>query len=178
MEHRRAFWEWFFHVPLESTTALSHRRKIKLKAFNARLSLFSLCVETMGFFDFLEELDKHLQLFGLGGPPGWSSSDTRKAGHPQNALDLDKIDSYGYRTVRAFLEQTEPILPQTQPHLRLSNTALARTRSGLTSSPQQKLLNAAASGATSLLRVAGKTGMCVSGPGASTAAMPLNSSEV
>ncbi|EEY69673.1 uncharacterized protein PITG_19292 [Phytophthora infestans T30-4] len=38
---------------------------------------------------------------------------------------------------------------------------------------QQKVLNAVASGAKFLLRVAGKTGMCVSGPSASIAATPL-----
>ncbi|KAF4132051.1 Ricin-type beta-trefoil lectin domain [Phytophthora infestans] len=38
---------------------------------------------------------------------------------------------------------------------------------------QQKVLNAVASGAKFLLRVAGKTGMCVYGPSASIAATPL-----
>ncbi|ETL77321.1 hypothetical protein L917_21739, partial [Phytophthora nicotianae] len=32
MTHRRAFWEWAFHVPLESSSAQSYRRKLKMRA--------------------------------------------------------------------------------------------------------------------------------------------------
>ncbi|EEY68396.1 uncharacterized protein PITG_04852 [Phytophthora infestans T30-4] len=99
---------------------LSYRCKIKLKAFKDRLSFFSLCIETSDFFGFFEELDKSPQLFWLGGPPSRSSSDTRKDdGAPLSKTRYpDRIDSYGYRTVRAFLEQTEAILLHVQPHFR------------------------------------------------------------
>ncbi|ETO75172.1 hypothetical protein F444_09199 [Phytophthora nicotianae P1976] len=78
MTHRRAFWKWAFHVPLETTSAQSNRRKLKMRATLARLSFTSVCIETWGFYAFLEKLEKRPEMFWLGGQPGKSSRGGRQ----------------------------------------------------------------------------------------------------
>lgn len=75
MAHRRAFWEWAFHAPLDSSLALANRRKLKLRATQARMVFTSFCIETWGFYAFLEKLDEHPQLYWLGRQPGRTSND-------------------------------------------------------------------------------------------------------
>ncbi|KAG3107751.1 hypothetical protein PI124_g8980 [Phytophthora idaei] len=70
MSNRRAFWYWAFHVPLESKASHGNRRKLKLRAVQARLVFTSFCIEAWGFFAFLEMLDQHPELYWLGGQPG------------------------------------------------------------------------------------------------------------
>jgi hypothetical protein len=70
MMHQRAFWDWAFHAPLEpGSLALANRRKIKLRAVQVRLVFLSFCIKTWGFYNLMERLDQHLQLFWQGEPP-------------------------------------------------------------------------------------------------------------
>ncbi|ETP16271.1 hypothetical protein F441_09107 [Phytophthora nicotianae CJ01A1] len=78
MTHRRAFWKWAFHVPLETTSAQSNRCKLKMRATLARLSFTRVCIETWGFYAFLEKLEKRPEMFWLGGQPGKSSRGGRQ----------------------------------------------------------------------------------------------------
>jgi hypothetical protein len=159
MKHRRAFWDWAFHAPLKpGRLALANRRKLKLRAVQARLVFLSFCIETWGFYDFMERLDEHPQLFWFGGPPGRTSNTTappntafaedldwlavhdpaRYAATLENALDPGSIDAFGYPHMRSLLGTTDAILPQAPQKLRLTDRALARMRFDLTSSRKAK----------------------------------------
>ncbi|KAG2790223.1 hypothetical protein Pcac1_g1523 [Phytophthora cactorum] len=46
MSNRRAFWEWEFHVPLDSKASQGNRRKLKSRAVQALLVFTSFCIET------------------------------------------------------------------------------------------------------------------------------------
>ncbi|ETI56433.1 hypothetical protein F443_00977 [Phytophthora nicotianae P1569] len=158
MTHRRAFWEWAFHAPLETTSAQSNRRKLKMRASHARLTFTSLCIETWGFYSFLEKLEKRPEMFWLGGQPGKSPRGGRQPQGPiaedlvvlhdkdraryeatlENALNPAKIDAYGYPQVLSFLEFTDAINPKVIAKNRLSMTALARIRQDLTSGTKLK----------------------------------------
>ncbi|ETN01020.1 hypothetical protein PPTG_17466 [Phytophthora nicotianae INRA-310] len=155
--HRRAFWEWAFHVPLESSSAQSNRRKLKMRATLPRLSFTSLCIETWCFYAFLEKLEKRPEMFWLVGQPGKSPRGGRQPQGPiaedlavlhdkdqaryeatlENALNPAKVDPYGYPQVLSFLEFTEALNPKAIANSRLSMTALARIRQDLT--PGNKL---------------------------------------
>ncbi|ETN08848.1 hypothetical protein PPTG_11661 [Phytophthora nicotianae INRA-310] len=123
MTHRRAFWKWAFHVPLETTPAQSNRRKLKMRATLARLSFTSVCIETWGFYAFLEKLEKRPEMFWLGGQPGKSSRGA---------------DTNGYSQVLSFVEFTKALNPEAIAKNRLSMTALARIRQDLTSGTKLK----------------------------------------
>ncbi|ETL44751.1 hypothetical protein L916_04995 [Phytophthora nicotianae] len=153
MTHRCAFWEWAFHAPLETTTAQPNRRKLKMRASHARLTFTSLCIETWGFYAFLEKLEKRPEMFWLGGQPGKSPRGGRQPQGPiaedlvvlhdkdqarykatlENAHNPAKIDAYGYPQVLSFLEFTDALNPKVIAKNRLSMTALARIRQDLTS---------------------------------------------
>ncbi|ETP00034.1 hypothetical protein F441_22544 [Phytophthora nicotianae CJ01A1] len=140
MTHRRAFWEWAFHAPLETTSALPNRRKLKMRASHACLTFTSLCIETWGFYAFLERLEKRPEMFWIGGQTGKSprggSGPVR--GHLENALNPAKIDAYGHPQVLSFLEFTDALNPKVIAKNRLSMTALARIRQDLTSGTKLK----------------------------------------
>ncbi|ETP01885.1 hypothetical protein F441_20966 [Phytophthora nicotianae CJ01A1] len=84
----RAFWEWAFHAPLETTSAQSNCRKLKMRASHARLTFTSLCIETWGFYAFLEKLEKRPEMFWLGGQPGKSPRGGRQ---PQGPIAEDLV---------------------------------------------------------------------------------------
>ncbi|KAG3067436.1 hypothetical protein PI124_g22372 [Phytophthora idaei] len=63
MSNRRAFWEWAFHVLLDSKASQVNRRKLKLHAVQVRFVFTSFCIETWGFFAFLAMLDQHPELY-------------------------------------------------------------------------------------------------------------------
>ncbi|ETP05190.1 hypothetical protein F441_18165 [Phytophthora nicotianae CJ01A1] len=128
MTHRRTFWEWAFHAPLETTSAQSNRRKLKMRASHARLTFISLCIETWGFYAFLEKLEKLLH----------DKDQARYEATLENALNPAKIDAYGYPQVLSFLECTDALNPKAIAKNRLSMTALARIRQDLTSGTKLK----------------------------------------
>ncbi|ETM97998.1 hypothetical protein PPTG_19882 [Phytophthora nicotianae INRA-310] len=158
MTHRRAFWEWAFHAPLETTSAQPNRRKLKMRASHACLSFTSLCIETWGFYAFLERLEKRPEMFWIGGQTGKSPRGGRQPQRPiaedlvvlhdkdqaryeatlENALNPAKIDAYGYPQVLSFLEFTDALNPKVIAKNRLSMTALARIRQDLTSGTKLK----------------------------------------
>ncbi|ETM98164.1 hypothetical protein PPTG_19751 [Phytophthora nicotianae INRA-310] len=108
--------------PLETTTAQSNRRKLKMRASHARLTFTSLCIETWGFYAFLEKLEKRPEMFWLGGQPGKSP----------------RGDAYGYPQVLSFLEFTDALNPKVIAKNRLSMVALARIRQDLMSGTKLK----------------------------------------
>lgn len=98
--------------PLEPGMAQSNRRKLKMRAIQARFAFTSTCIETWGLYTFMEKLEKHPEMFWLGGQPGRFSREARKHDGPgaydlavlreksqkrydatlENALDPDKVD--------------------------------------------------------------------------------------
>jgi len=73
MAFRHVFWSWALHAPLQKS-ASELRRKLKLNAIQDRLRFISFCIETWGWYDFLERLDGHDGLFWYGGQPGKGAS--------------------------------------------------------------------------------------------------------
>ncbi|ETK88175.1 hypothetical protein L915_07546 [Phytophthora nicotianae] len=158
MTHRRAFWEWAFYAPLETTSAQSNRRKLNMRASHARLSFTSLCIETWGFYVFLEKLEKRPEMFWLGGQPDKSPRGGRQPQGPiaedlavlhdkdparyevtlENALNPAKVYAFGCPQVLSFLEFTEALNPKAIAKSRPSMTALARIRQDLTSGTKLK----------------------------------------
>ncbi|KAG3241350.1 hypothetical protein PI124_g13779 [Phytophthora idaei] len=154
MSNRRAFWEWAFHVPLDSKASQGNRRKLKLRAVQARLVFTSFCIEPWGFFAFLEMLDQHPEMYWLGGQPGRVNHEGRSYDGPhaedlatlarkdkarytatlENVLDPSAIDNYGYPSVRSLLESTEALDPRVSEKNRLSLPDLARVRRDIMSS--------------------------------------------
>ena len=55
--HRSAFFQWALHVPLETPSAQTQRRKAKMAAVRERLRFVSLCIETWGWYSFLGRLE-------------------------------------------------------------------------------------------------------------------------
>ncbi|ETM99468.1 hypothetical protein PPTG_18720 [Phytophthora nicotianae INRA-310] len=127
----------------------------------ARLSFTSLCIETWGFYAFLEKLEKRPEMSWLGGQPGKSPRGGRQPQGPiaedlavlhdkdqaryeatlENALNPAKVDAYGYPQVLSFLEFTKALNPKAIAKNRLSMTALARIRQDLTSKTKLKTSN-------------------------------------
>lgn len=158
MANRRAFWEWAFHASLEPGTAQSSRRKLNMRAFQARLAFTSTCIETWRFYVFMAKLDQHPEMFGLGGQPGRFSREARKYDAPvaddlavlleknrkrydatlEFALNPARMYAYGYPSVRVFLESTEALSPGADEKNRLTIAALARIRKDIMSSVQPK----------------------------------------
>jgi hypothetical protein len=73
MAFRPVFWSWALHAPMQKSPS-ELRRKLKLNANQARLRFISFCIETWGWYDFLERLDGHDGLFWYGGQPGKGAS--------------------------------------------------------------------------------------------------------
>ncbi|EEY59621.1 uncharacterized protein PITG_12199 [Phytophthora infestans T30-4] len=122
MAHRRAFWEWAFHAPLESGQPVNLRRKRKLRAVRARLAFTSFCIETWGFYAFLEKLEQQPEMFWLGGQPGRSNREgSTYVGHRAESLTL-----------------THALNPTADEPNRLSLVALARVRRDLMSNMKPK----------------------------------------
>ncbi|ETO58392.1 hypothetical protein F444_23231 [Phytophthora nicotianae P1976] len=129
-----------------------------MRASHARLTFTSLCIETWGFYAFLEKLEKRPEMFWLGGQPGKSPRGGRQPQGPiaedlvvlhdkdqaryeatlENALNPAKIDAYGYPQGLSFLEFTDAINPKVIAKNPLSMTALARIRQDLTSGTKLK----------------------------------------
>ncbi|KAI9990475.1 hypothetical protein PInf_021477 [Phytophthora infestans] len=158
MAHRRAFWKWAFHAPLESGQPVNLRRKRKLCAVRARLAFTSFCIETWGIYAFLEKLEQQPEMFWLGGQPGRSNCEgSTYVGHraesltyleshdhdryqatEESALAPAKIDAYGYDNLRFILEMTDALNPTADEPNRLSLKALARVRWDLMSNMKSK----------------------------------------
>ncbi|ETM47979.1 hypothetical protein L914_07433 [Phytophthora nicotianae] len=138
MTHRCTFWEWAFHAPLETTSAQSNRRKLRMRASYARLSFTILCIETWGFYAFLEKLEKRPEMFWPEGQPG-KSPRARYEATLENALNPAKVGAYGSPQVLSFLGFTEALNPKATAKNRLSMTALARIRQDLTSETKLKM---------------------------------------
>ncbi|KAG2763007.1 hypothetical protein PC129_g20567 [Phytophthora cactorum] len=154
MSNQRAFWEWTFHVLLDSKASQGNHRKLKLRAVHARLVFTSFCIETWGFFAFLAMLDQHSELYWLGGQPGRVNHEGRSYDGPlaedlttlarkdtacytatlENVLDPSAIDNYGYPSVRSLLESTEALDTKVNENNRLSLPVLAHVRRDIMSS--------------------------------------------
>ncbi|EEY62936.1 uncharacterized protein PITG_23021 [Phytophthora infestans T30-4] len=148
MTHRRAFWEWALHAPLVTAAAMPQRRKLKMRAVQARWAFTSICIETWGFYAFLEMLEKRPEMYWLGGQPGRATRHGRPYNGPiaedlatlkqkdkerygatlENALDPSNIDTYGYPSMRSLFESTDALNPDADEKSRLSLAALARVR--------------------------------------------------
>ncbi|KAE9286182.1 hypothetical protein PR003_g26388 [Phytophthora rubi] len=55
--HRPIFFDWQLHAPIAGKSAQDRRRKKKMDAVEARLGFTSLCVETWGYYDYLQKLE-------------------------------------------------------------------------------------------------------------------------
>ncbi|EEY67229.1 uncharacterized protein PITG_04192 [Phytophthora infestans T30-4] len=160
--HRRAFWEWALHAPLATAAAMTQRRKLKMRAVQSRWAFTCLCIETWGFYAFLERLEKRPEMYWIGGQPGRATRDGRpyngfiaedlatlkqkdKERYDatlENALDPSTIDTYGYPSMRSLFESTDALSPAADEKSRLSLAALARARRDIMSSTKPNVTGA------------------------------------
>ncbi|ETN11633.1 hypothetical protein PPTG_22603 [Phytophthora nicotianae INRA-310] len=156
--HRRAFWEWAFHVPLESSSAQSNRRKLKMRATLARLSFTSLCIEPGASTRSSRRWRSVLKCSGSEASPASLHPEVDSTKDPSLRISLSSTTKirpdtrprsrtpsirrrwtpYGYPQVLSFLEFTEALNPKAIAKNRLSMTALARIRQDLTSGTKLK----------------------------------------
>ncbi|OWY91636.1 hypothetical protein PHMEG_00039701, partial [Phytophthora megakarya] len=149
MTHREVQWLCALYAPCTDT---DRRRKAKAGAKKARLQLLSACVETFGYYDFLQRFEDnvHDMLLWLGGKAAKHSASTSRSGTDaetlqedlvtlfkkkdktafhrviSKALDPFSIDENGYATVPELLEQSGALDPEKTSYLRLTTKALAR----------------------------------------------------
>ncbi|GMF21077.1 unnamed protein product [Phytophthora fragariaefolia] len=134
MTHRKAFWEWGINAPLRSEAAYTARRKTNMNATHARLSFLSSCIETWGYYHFLELFEaKHgpvVNVLAVLYRKDTAHYERLIAG----ALDPDTITTDGYTSIPQLLELSKAIGPDTRPTSnRLTDRALARIRRDTTS---------------------------------------------
>ncbi|RAW21218.1 hypothetical protein PC110_g22339 [Phytophthora cactorum] len=129
MSNRRAFWEWEFHVPLDSKASQGNRRKLKSRAVQALLVFTSFCIETVNHEGRSYDGPLAEDLATLA-----RKDKARYTATLENVLDPSAIDNYGYPSVRSLLESTEALDPKVNEKNRLSLPALARVRRDIMSS--------------------------------------------
>ncbi|OWY99829.1 LOW QUALITY PROTEIN: hypothetical protein PHMEG_00029103 [Phytophthora megakarya] len=149
MTHREVQWLCALYAPCTDT---DRRRKAKAGAKKVRLQLLSACVETFGYYDFLQRFEDnvHDMLLWLGGKVAKHSASTSRSGTDaemmqedlvtlfkkkdktafhrviSKALDPFSIDENGYATVPELLEESGALDPEKTSYLRLTTKALAR----------------------------------------------------
>ncbi|ETL77596.1 hypothetical protein L917_21461 [Phytophthora nicotianae] len=144
MRSRPAYFACALYVPTANTGT---RRKQKCSAQQDRNAFVSLNIEELGYYKFLTAFEDgdHDMLMWLGGKAAKHSA-TAKTQHdaPEEltvllnrdpkryerviarATSKYDIDEDGYSSITDLLEQTQALDPTREPHLRLSDRALAR----------------------------------------------------
>ncbi|KAE9319557.1 hypothetical protein PR003_g17941 [Phytophthora rubi] len=106
--HRPIFFDWQLHTPIASKSAQDRRRKKMMDAVEARLGFTSLCVETWGYYDYLQKLedaqDERL-LMWWGGQPGKNQSQVEDYHGPviESLSVLRRRDSIADRALARIL---------------------------------------------------------------------------
>ncbi|KAI9982011.1 hypothetical protein PInf_009799 [Phytophthora infestans] len=145
--NRARFWDWQLNAPLKNSSA---RRKAKMLALVARVRFLSVCIETWGYYGFLELFERctsRRRLMWMGGQPGRNTPDaksyrgpvidslTRLYQHDQkgyvrrirDALKPFGIDEGGFATMTELLFHTGALDPNSaKADSQLSDRALAR----------------------------------------------------
>ncbi|KAI9992835.1 hypothetical protein PInf_014748 [Phytophthora infestans] len=145
--NRARFWDWQLNAPLKNSSA---RRKAKMLALVARVRFLSVCIETWGYYGFLELFERctsRRRLMWMGGQPGRNTPDaksyrglvidslTRLYQHDQKgyvrrirgALKPFGIDEGGFATMTELLFHTGALDPNSaKADSQLSDRALAR----------------------------------------------------
>ncbi|KAI9997338.1 hypothetical protein PInf_001129 [Phytophthora infestans] len=145
--NRTRFWDWQLNAPLKNSSA---RRKAKMLALVARVRFLSICIETWGYYGFLELFERctsRRRLMWMGGQPGRNTPDaksyrgpvidslTRLYQHDQKgyvrrirgALKPFGIDEGGFATMTELLLHTGALDPNSaKADSQLSDRALAR----------------------------------------------------
>ncbi|KAI9998273.1 hypothetical protein PInf_002648 [Phytophthora infestans] len=145
--NRARFWDWQLNAPLKNSSA---RRKAKTLALVARVRFLSICIETWGYYGFLELFEgctSRRRLMWMGGQPGRNTPDaksyrgpvidslTRLYQHDQEvyvrrirgALKPFSIDEGGFATMTELLFHTGALDPNSaKADSQLSDRALAR----------------------------------------------------
>ncbi|KAI9981834.1 hypothetical protein PInf_009613 [Phytophthora infestans] len=145
--NRARFWDWQLNAPPKNSCA---RRKAKMLALVARVRFLSVCIETWGYYGFLELFERctsRRRLMWMGGQPGRNTPDaksyrgpvidslTRLFQHDQEgyvrrirgALKPFGIDEGGFATMTELLFHTGALDPNSaKADSQLSDRALAR----------------------------------------------------
>ncbi|GMF36141.1 unnamed protein product [Phytophthora fragariaefolia] len=139
MPHRKAFWEWAINAPLRFEAAYTARRKTKMNATRARLRFLSSCIETWGYYHFLELFEaKHGPVADDLAVP-YRKDTAHYERLIAGALDPDLIDADGYTSISQLLNLSKAIGSDTRPaNNRLTDRALARIRRDITSDGQSE----------------------------------------
>ncbi|KAE9145840.1 hypothetical protein PF006_g9343 [Phytophthora fragariae] len=148
-QHRPNFWDWQLHAPLAGRKALDRHRKRKMDAVDARLVFISLCIETWGYYNFLQRLEDILDerlLMWWGGQPGKNQPQGTDYIGPvieslavlrrrdaaaysakmKHALEPFHLDRGGFTRMTDMLLWTGAMDVDARPEKRLSDRALAR----------------------------------------------------
>ncbi|OWZ00247.1 hypothetical protein PHMEG_00028608 [Phytophthora megakarya] len=148
MTYREVQWLFALYALCSDT---ERRRKAKAEAKKARLMLLSACVETFGYYDFLQRFEDpiHDNLMWFGGTAAKHSATVTRAPLANDTLqeDLDtlfkrkdktayrrviaramdpySVDENGYSSIPELLEQSGALDPTNTSYLRLTTRALA-----------------------------------------------------
>ncbi|OWZ01021.1 hypothetical protein PHMEG_00027669 [Phytophthora megakarya] len=148
MTYREVQWLFALYAPCSDA---ERRRKAKAEAKKARLILLSACVETFGYYDFLQRFEDsiHDNLMGFGGTAAKHSATAVRAPLANEALQEDlvtlfkkkdktayrrviarvmdpySVDENGYSSIPELLEQSGALDPTNTSYLRLTTRALA-----------------------------------------------------
>ncbi|KAK1940909.1 hypothetical protein P3T76_007615 [Phytophthora citrophthora] len=151
MENRSHFFDWQLNAPLKTSFSRRLRRKLKQQACTDRLKFLSQCIETWGYYNFLERyegVENDRLLMWMGGQPGKNSPDAKIYKGPtiqnlsnvysydpetyhtrvKNALKPFKLDQGGFLNITSLLEYTNALDPEAKIENRLTDEALAWVR--------------------------------------------------
>ncbi|OWZ08619.1 hypothetical protein PHMEG_00018808 [Phytophthora megakarya] len=148
MPYREVQWLFALYAPCSGA---ERRRKAKAEAKKARLILLSACVETFGYYGFLQRFEDsiHDNLMWFGGTAAKHSATATRVPLANDALQEDlvtlfkrkdktayrrviaramdpySVDENGYTSIPELLEQSGALDPTNTSYLRLTTRALA-----------------------------------------------------